>query len=376
MRRSIQFKLGGLIYIAMMLFIGAAAMNSRTNLLYLTFGMMAGGLILSSLIARWMLSRVALHRIVADSTSPGHILPIEYRLTNPKRMMPCFALVIEELDAGRDGAVSGNPSAWVMHIGPGRNVRTDACAWPLKRGVIQFNRIRLSTTFPFGLFKISTILRIPRQTVIHPVIHPVRPRALVELSRHAPSTPRWKQVPGDGEEFFAMREYREGDPLKSIEWKRSAHAGKTLVRQNSRPAPRRLMLCLDLDIPAGQGPEMAERAITLGASLLKAAFGKGYEVGVWLGRAGDGEELKTSRDIQTCLDHLGRLKLKEGAEAKHQTPHANPTAGLELVVVHTSERRMDGSDYGQYHCSASDDDRLLMLPGSQQPAGPSTEAAP
>ncbi len=374
MRRSIQFKFGGLIYIAMMLFIGAAAMNSRTNLLYLTFGMLAGGLILSSLIARWMLSRLVLHRMVADSTSPGHILPIEYRLSNPKRLMPCFALVIEELDAVRDGVISGNPAAWVMHLGPGRAARADTCAWPLRRGVIHFNRIRLSTTFPFGLFKISTILRIPRQTVIHPVIHPVRPRALVELSRHAPSTPRFKQVPGDGEEFFAMREYRAGDPLKSIEWKRSAHAGKTLVRQNSRPAPRRLMLCLDLNIPEGHGPEMAERAITLGASLLKAAFGKGYEVGVWLGPEDDGGDMKTSRDLQTCMDHLGRLNLKLGAATLQQTPHANPSAGLELVVVHTGERRMEGSDYGQYHCSASEDDQLLMLPGSD-PA-PAMEATP
>ena len=49
-RPSIDFSLTGVVYVAMMLFMGLAAMNSQANLLFGVFGLMIGILLVSGVI--------------------------------------------------------------------------------------------------------------------------------------------------------------------------------------------------------------------------------------------------------------------------------------------------------------------------------------
>lgn len=52
--------------------------------------------------------------------------------------------------------------------------------------------------------------------------------------------------PGDGSEFFALREYQAGDSIRRINWKASARSGSTMVNQVTRDSYARVLLFLDV----------------------------------------------------------------------------------------------------------------------------------
>src|SRR3954447_7197460 len=66
-RPGLDFSLTGLVYSAMMLFMGLAAVNSQANLLFGVFGLMVGILLVSGVI-----SRVVLKRLTVKRSLPAH----------------------------------------------------------------------------------------------------------------------------------------------------------------------------------------------------------------------------------------------------------------------------------------------------------------
>ena len=73
---SLDFSLTGLIYCAMMLFMGLAAVNTQANLLFGVFGLMVGILLVSFVISRFVLGRLRVRRVLPDHGVVGR--PISY----------------------------------------------------------------------------------------------------------------------------------------------------------------------------------------------------------------------------------------------------------------------------------------------------------
>src|SRR4029079_8607784 len=68
---SLDFSLTGLVYSSMMMFMGLAAINSQANLLFGVFGLMIGTLLISSVISRIVLRRLAPQRRRAGARGGG-----------------------------------------------------------------------------------------------------------------------------------------------------------------------------------------------------------------------------------------------------------------------------------------------------------------
>ncbi|MFP8878754.1 MAG: DUF58 domain-containing protein, partial [Myxococcota bacterium] len=87
---------------------------------------------------------------------------------------------------------------------------------------------------------------------------------------------------GQTGEYFGLREYRPGDSLRSVAWKRTRPDDGLVVMQRSTTAPPRMLLILDLRTPTASlrldNPDIdrardeEERAITLVASLAETAI--------------------------------------------------------------------------------------------------------
>ncbi|HVL48875.1 MAG TPA: DUF58 domain-containing protein [Candidatus Thermoplasmatota archaeon] len=108
--------------------------------------------------------------------------------------------------------------------------------------------------------------------------------------------------PGDGMEFFALREYRAGDSVRRINWKASARAGETIVNQVTRESYARVVVFLDLRAKEDLGPaETSARARS--------------------GRAAAGILAHHER----AKDHLTLVLVKE--EARRASLAANPRLG-------------------------------------------------
>ncbi len=51
--------------------------------------------------------------------------------------------------------------------------------------------------------------------------------------------------PGPGYDFFALRQYVHGDPIRDVNWKASARTGKLMINEHEREAISHVMLILD-----------------------------------------------------------------------------------------------------------------------------------
>ena len=279
-KRRHELRLGGIVYIAVAVFIGLAALNNQTNLLFGVFGLMLGGLLVSGTVSAMIMSGLSVHRLLPDHGVVGEQMVLRYELTNRRRWMPCFALVIREMDGVRDGPLAGPPHGWVLHIGPRSTVQADAIGWPAHRGPVMLNRVRISTNFPFGIIRRSIIVSQPGRLLVYPRLYRLRRDLLASAASRDPMGGRMSRQSGGSEEFYGLREYRYGDSMRRIDWKRSAHAGKLLSREMTRPSPPKLMVMLDLRNRDDEPDEEAETAISLAASVICEAHLQGYAVGL------------------------------------------------------------------------------------------------
>lgn len=310
-KRRYHLRLGSIVYLAVNIFIGLAAINSQTNLLFWIFGLMTGGLIASGLFSSSMFARLNVRRLLPDHGAVGEPLIIRYELQNAKRLVPCFGLIISELDHDTPApTMPGRPHGWVLHVGPRATVMAEATGFPQRRGPLKFEHVRIATTFPFGIVRKSITIAQPGRLVIYPRLHRLRREMLALATARDPIGTRPSQQAGGSEEFYGLREYRHGDALRSIDWKHSARMNLLVSREMTRQTPPRLMVMLDLrNIAVGE--TRLERAISFGASVICEAHRSGYEVGLTVvGVPCANFEVRHSRWHRTRILHaLGELDL-------------------------------------------------------------------
>lgn len=370
-RSRIQIGSGGVVFLLVTALILSAAIYTQANLLFWAFGLMIGGLFASVLLSWQTLRNVQVQRLLPSSGIAGDPMVIRYHLTN-KSWMPAFSVVIVETwGKGRRGwrktgpvansppQLLGRPHGWLLHIGPNQTMQAEAPCWPLTRGPLRFERIVLSTTFPFNILRKVVEVQQSGTVLIYPHLYRINRRLLFSLSSIDPSGKQHLDRGGGTEEFFGLRQYRAGDSLKMIDWKRSARTNELITREMTQPSPPRMLVLLDLrklDEAAKESAEAAgiatnppkrkgwrkrkqsapthkdlvlERTISLAASLICEAYFQGYQVGLTVAGAAC-----ASFPVHHSLPH--RTKILEAlAQLDMQRPlgAADGLAALPSVVV-------------------------------------------
>jgi len=98
------------------------------------------------------------------------------------------------------------------------------------RGWMPLPRIRVYTTWPFGLFRAWSWLHPQHAILVYPA-----PEAAGPQARGQDANPHRRDL-RDGDELAGLRDYRAGDPIKHIAWKLSARHRELMVRELDRPA--------------------------------------------------------------------------------------------------------------------------------------------
>lgn len=376
-RPSLDFSLTGLVYCAMLLFMGLAAINTQANLLFGVFGLMIGVLLISFVISRWVLRHVTIRRVLPDYAAVGAPMRITYDIDNRKRWWPTLSVTIAELDA--PGAFDRQPHAYVMHAAAGMRATVAADVVPLRRGLHRMERYQVATSFPFGFIRRAMLRRQADAVLVHPAQGAVEPTAMNRFLSAESSGMSQRPREGGADEFYGAREYRPGDPMRMIHWRRSARSSATrtptnpqgtlIVKQMTRVSPPRLMLVVDTYAPplshsAGRSDEAdianhaahqqrladVERNLATAASLLSAAARYGLRVGVLTapGKGGEAEWLEIqpergkrhARDVLTSLAELGP-NMQRDSEALLKRGLALATGDTTAVFV-TAGRRQPG----------------------------------
>ncbi|SNZ17076.1 conserved repeat domain-containing protein [Natronoarchaeum philippinense] len=119
---------------------------------------------------------------------------------------------------------------------------------------------------------------------------------------------------GAGLEFFSVREYREGDPMKRIDWKRHARTGELATIDFRQERAAKVVLLFDSRDSAYVSPHpgakhAVDRSVDAAMELFPSLYDRGDLVGVaafdtvpcWLAPGAGEEQLERARNIFT--DH-------------------------------------------------------------------------
>ncbi len=296
MTRRYHLHLPGVFYVALSFMVGFAAFNTQNNLLFWILGVMLASLVISGVVSGVMMQGLRVRRLVPGNAAVGEPLALRYAVTNRNRLLPAFDIHIEELPPQ---SASGWPrfmspaQAWIMHLGPRETVHGEAIFWPRQRGEAELDRLRIWTTFPFGIIKKSITISQPQRALVHPLLYSLRRGVLSAVAPQGLAGARMSSHTGAGEDYYGMREFRPGDSIRNVAWKRSACLDELVCLERTLPTPPRLRVVLNLTAPPDRRPEpgggdadsqsrLQEQAISLAASLIDAAHRSGFEVGLSL----------------------------------------------------------------------------------------------
>jgi uncharacterized protein (DUF58 family) len=197
-------------------------------------------------------------------------------------------------------------------LAPGAEREVAMRCLPLRRGVLEFQSVRVARIEPLGLMKAHVSHELPATLLVMPRTHPVAPLDLPGSRRLQPGGVAFAGRVGEAEEFVSLRDYRHGDTPRRIHWKAWARTGRPVVKEYQDEFFVRHALVLDT---FGDGDsERLEAAVSIAAShvmqprsndaLLDLMFVEGQAYTLTQGR-GLGAPAELLRVLATVSDSHG-----------------------------------------------------------------------
>ncbi|WJK08702.1 DUF58 domain-containing protein [Pseudomonas fluorescens] len=117
---------------------------------------------------------------------------------------------------------------------------------PLKRGHFTFDTCELNLPSPFGLWSGKRLLNITDHTRVYPDFARLYGGQLLAVDNWLSQLGvRQRQRRGQGMEFHQLREFREGDSLRQIDWKATARHRTPIAREYEDERDQQIIFMLD-----------------------------------------------------------------------------------------------------------------------------------
>jgi uncharacterized protein (DUF58 family) len=208
----------GLGFLVLLLFMLLAGLNYANSLaLFLTFLLSGFVLVTMQLCHRNLLGASV---YAADAPPTFALRPGNLRVTlGNTAAAPRYRI---------ESSVSYDPTLAADVPAQGRQQVDLPVAAP-KRGLVTINRIRLTTSHPFGLFRTWTWVLTPLEMLVYPRPHGSAPMPS-ESGRKTGTRLR-----GDtgADEWLGLRPFRDGDSPRQVDWKAYAREAPLLVKEYS-----------------------------------------------------------------------------------------------------------------------------------------------
>lgn len=117
---------------------------------------------------------------------------------------------------------------------------------PLARGDHEFGAIEVRIESPWRAWTRQTRLGAAQTVRVYPDFAPLARHALRAVDpRQARFGLQQRRRRGQGMDFAQLREYREGDSLRQVDWKASTRMGKMISREYQDERDQRILLLVD-----------------------------------------------------------------------------------------------------------------------------------
>jgi uncharacterized protein (DUF58 family) len=343
LRRPTTIHREGWYYLLIVAIVFGGALFKEVNLLLILAGMLLGPVLLNWQAVATNLRGLRVDRKLPRGLSAGDWLSVSLQLSNARRRLGTWAVVVEEQieRVTAEGSPRGDPVACPEVLFPyvpaGQSRKGGYRGQLLERGRYRFGRLRLSTRFPFGLFsrtitvgQCETLLVLPRLGRLTEGWTGRRLEALAGVDRHS-------FRPGMEGDFYGVREWRSGDSRRLIHWRRSARLGKLVVRQFAQPRSRDVAVVLDLwqpERPTAEQLANVELAVSFAATVLADACRKG----------GCSASLAISNPGPEYLEAPATAGLLQGLMEQLATVEAAPGDGLPALLANVLPRIAAGAE--------------------------------
>ena len=186
---------------------------------------------------------------------------------------------------------------------------------PTRRGTYEIGPLSIKMIDPFGLARITSGGAPPQRFLVHPPTEPlILPRDAGE--RRSVSTSALRQPTGvQGEDFYALREYVQGDDLRKVHWPSTARRGKVMIRQEETPWHTRATIVIDDRSSAHDAsPDSSsfERAVEAAASVVQLYHEARYGFTLSGAHEPGFPTARGTSHLHRCLDLLATMKLRDG----------------------------------------------------------------
>ena len=255
----------GKAFVLVTLGVGFAAVNTSSNLLFLTLGLMLSLLILNGVMGDTSLWGVSLRIISESRLFVGETAYLKLEVENIKSRSSSYTLLIR--DDFRDSSLS------VFRIAP-KTKQQPQLAWtPEKRGVRNGIELALSTEFPFGFIRKTRVFEFEHESVIYPSVD-----FAVKYKQQNERTGilRDSEYAGGGNQVVGLQEYASPMPARDIHWVRTAALGFPVSKERARDVDSRFTLVVDNH--NGHSDDSLDDVVRNAASRLLRAVDSGVEV--------------------------------------------------------------------------------------------------
>lgn len=310
-------------------------------------GVSIGALALADL--RWLrrLPDPQIARRMGRTLPLGVWSPVILEIANPSRRR--LQLRVHDLHPP-EFAVRGLPRE--LRLSPQEQARLEYGLCPPSRGDFPMTGCGVATRSPLGLWRRTRILPLPQTLRVFPNFAEIsRYTLLAANDRLAQLGVRRLQRRGTGTELHQLREYRDGDALRQIDWKATARVRKLISRDYQDERDQRLCFLLDCGRRMrhrDRGRGHLDEALNAILLLAYVAVRQGDAVGLmtyggahrWLAPRKD--PATVNRLLEAVYDLQPTLEAADPLGAARALLAAMPRRALVVLVTNSRDEDQDG----------------------------------
>ncbi len=269
--RKLRVTPEGKWFLLITLGVGAAAVNTGNNLLYIALSMNLSLILVSGFFSEWCIRRTSVKVCHASEAFASRESLLAVTCFAGRKRFPAMSLTVS---LPIDGSIR---SIRFPEI-PGGGAATRVFSFrPARRGALPSVSCEVSTRFPFALFEKSMDVTPDASLVVYP--EPAEAEEPEKRRNARESTGAAAPSGRGGESIRGAREHMPADPFRDIHWKASARMGKWMVkeRESGRAA------VVDIRLPADCRSPDFERIVSGACAFVLACEKEGRPYRIWEG---------------------------------------------------------------------------------------------
>lgn len=133
-----------------------------------------------------------------------------------------------------------------LELKPNQISKSEYLLRPLERGSLLINKSHIEFNSPLGLWNIRYWTGATSESKVYPDFVAIANYAILATENHTSQMGiRKKQRRGEGLDFHQLREYRQGDSLRQLDWKATSRRQKLIARDYQDERDQQIVLMID-----------------------------------------------------------------------------------------------------------------------------------